>query len=113
MWLLGYVASRLRSEASGLPNAGRAQAARSGARHYQGRLRLARVDAFLCGWRSKARCLPRNGNATVFRGGREGHHKDAADGFIGQEGSAMKAIIMDRHGGLEVLRYGDLPDPVA
>jgi NADPH:quinone reductase-like Zn-dependent oxidoreductase len=25
----------------------------------------------------------------------------------------MKAIIMDRHGGLEVLRYGDLPDPVA
>ena len=24
----------------------------------------------------------------------------------------MKAIIMDRHGGLEVLRYGDLPDPV-
>jgi len=28
-------------------------------------------------------------------------------------GSAMKAMIMDRHGGLEVLRYGDLPDPVA
>jgi NADPH:quinone reductase-like Zn-dependent oxidoreductase len=25
----------------------------------------------------------------------------------------MKAIIMDRHGGLEVLRYGDMPDPVA
>ena len=25
----------------------------------------------------------------------------------------MKAIIMDRHGGLDVLRYGDLPDPVA
>src|ERR1700690_766886 len=25
----------------------------------------------------------------------------------------MKAIIMDRHGGLEVLRCGDLPDPVA
>ena len=25
----------------------------------------------------------------------------------------MKAIIMDRHGGLEVLRYGDLPDPIA
>jgi NADPH:quinone reductase-like Zn-dependent oxidoreductase len=25
----------------------------------------------------------------------------------------MKAIIMDRHGGLEVLRYGELPDPVA
>jgi NADPH:quinone reductase-like Zn-dependent oxidoreductase len=25
----------------------------------------------------------------------------------------MKAIIMDRHGGLEVLRYGDFPDPVA
>src|SRR5262245_26881626 len=24
----------------------------------------------------------------------------------------MKAILMDRHGGLEVLRYGDLPDPV-
>src|SRR5215813_3171524 len=24
----------------------------------------------------------------------------------------MKAIIMDRHGGLEVLRYGELPDPV-
>ncbi len=24
----------------------------------------------------------------------------------------MKAIIMDRHGGLDVLRYGDLPDPV-
>jgi NADPH:quinone reductase-like Zn-dependent oxidoreductase len=28
------------------------------------------------------------------------------------EASTMKAIIMDRHGGLEVLRYGDLPDPV-
>ena len=25
----------------------------------------------------------------------------------------MKAILMDRHGGLDVLRYGDLPDPVA
>jgi NADPH:quinone reductase-like Zn-dependent oxidoreductase len=25
----------------------------------------------------------------------------------------MKAIIMDRHGGPDVLRYGDLPDPVA
>jgi hypothetical protein len=25
----------------------------------------------------------------------------------------MKAIIMDRHGGLDVLRYGDLQDPVA
>ncbi len=25
----------------------------------------------------------------------------------------MKAIIMDRHGGLDVLRYGDMPDPVA
>lgn len=25
----------------------------------------------------------------------------------------MKAIIMDRHGDLDVLRYGDLPDPVA
>jgi NADPH:quinone reductase-like Zn-dependent oxidoreductase len=25
----------------------------------------------------------------------------------------MKAIIMDRQGGLDVLRYGDLPDPVA
>jgi NADPH:quinone reductase-like Zn-dependent oxidoreductase len=25
----------------------------------------------------------------------------------------MKAIIMDRHGGLDVLRYGDLPDPKA
>jgi NADPH:quinone reductase-like Zn-dependent oxidoreductase len=25
----------------------------------------------------------------------------------------MKAIIMDRHGGLDVLRYGELPDPVA
>ena len=25
----------------------------------------------------------------------------------------MKAIMMDRHGGLEVLRYGDLPDPAA
>ncbi len=25
----------------------------------------------------------------------------------------MKAIIMDRHGALDVLRYGDLPDPVA
>ena len=25
----------------------------------------------------------------------------------------MKAIIMDRHGGLDVLRYGDLPDPEA
>lgn len=25
----------------------------------------------------------------------------------------MKAIIMDRHGGLDVLRYGDLPDPQA
>ncbi len=25
----------------------------------------------------------------------------------------MKAVIMDRHGGLDVLRYGDLPDPVA
>ncbi len=25
----------------------------------------------------------------------------------------MKAIIMDRHGGPEVLRYGDLADPVA
>src|SRR3954471_24406920 len=25
----------------------------------------------------------------------------------------MKAIIMDRHGGLDVLRYGDLADPVA
>jgi hypothetical protein len=25
----------------------------------------------------------------------------------------MKAIMMDRHGGLDVLRYGDLPDPVA
>jgi NADPH:quinone reductase-like Zn-dependent oxidoreductase len=25
----------------------------------------------------------------------------------------MKAIIMDRHGGLQVLRYGNLPDPVA
>jgi NADPH:quinone reductase-like Zn-dependent oxidoreductase len=24
----------------------------------------------------------------------------------------MKAILMDRHGGLDVLRYGDLPDPV-
>src|SRR5262249_52138190 len=24
----------------------------------------------------------------------------------------MKAILMDRHGGLEVLRYGDLADPV-
>jgi NADPH:quinone reductase-like Zn-dependent oxidoreductase len=24
----------------------------------------------------------------------------------------MKAIMMDRHGGLDVLRYGDLPDPV-
>lgn len=25
----------------------------------------------------------------------------------------MKAIIMDRHGGPDILRYGDLPDPVA
>jgi NADPH:quinone reductase-like Zn-dependent oxidoreductase len=25
----------------------------------------------------------------------------------------MKAIIMDRHGGLDALRYGDIPDPVA
>lgn len=25
----------------------------------------------------------------------------------------MKAVIMDRHGGPEILRYGDLPDPVA
>ena len=25
----------------------------------------------------------------------------------------MKAVIMDRHGGLDVLRYGELPDPVA
>jgi NADPH:quinone reductase-like Zn-dependent oxidoreductase len=25
----------------------------------------------------------------------------------------MKAVIMDRHGGPDVLRYGDLPDPVA
>jgi NADPH:quinone reductase-like Zn-dependent oxidoreductase len=25
----------------------------------------------------------------------------------------MKAILMDRHGGLDVLRYGDLPDPVS
>ena len=25
----------------------------------------------------------------------------------------MKAIIMDRHGGPDVLRYGDLPDPMA
>ena len=25
----------------------------------------------------------------------------------------MKAIIMDRHGGLDVLRFGELPDPVA
>lgn len=25
----------------------------------------------------------------------------------------MKAMIMDRHGGLDILRYGGLPDPVA
>ena len=25
----------------------------------------------------------------------------------------MKTIIMDRHGGPEALRYGDLPDPVS
>ena len=25
----------------------------------------------------------------------------------------MKAVIMDRHGDPNVLRYGDLPDPVA
>ena len=76
------VASRLRSEACEVPNAGQAEAAGSCARHYHSRLRLARVDAFLCGWRSKARCLPRNGNATVFAAAGKGATRTRPPGSL-------------------------------
>src|SRR5215471_6973831 len=34
-------------------------------------------------------------------------------GPSGREGTPMKAAYIERHGGPEVLKFGDMPDPVA
>src|SRR5262245_18872783 len=58
----------------------------------------------------KARCL---GLYCRARSPIATRRRNAAPFLHGRNDTAMKAIIMDRHGGLDVLRYGDLPDPVA
>src|SRR5262249_44285578 len=58
------------------------------------------------------RCVPFPHARSQCNSLRDDSEAAAASRSTHREDATMKAILMDRHGGLDVLRYGDLPDPV-